>query len=89
MIRIRETPQRADIRMSYSIEGDVLRVMIDGVIEEFDFSGLPEGQAEAIEPINLNINPIVSAKKAGDIIDITLIRFYGEDEKPLFEAGGV
>jgi len=87
MIKIIETPQRSDKRISYSVEGYILYVTIDGVTEEFDFTGLPEGQAEEISPDILQMNPIISADKVGDEITITLIRFYGEDEKEVFEIG--
>ena len=31
----------------------------------------------------LQINPIVGVEKIGDTISITIIRFYGEDEKTI------
>jgi hypothetical protein len=87
MIKVIETPQRSDMKISYSIDGDVLNVTIDDVTEEFDFTGFPEGQAEEITPGLLRVSPIISAEKVGDEITITLIRFYGEDEKEVFEIG--
>lgn len=87
MIRIIETPQRSDMNISYSVDGDILNVTVDGITEEFDFTGLPEGRAGEIISDVLQVNPIVSAEKIGDEITITLIRFYGEDEKGVFENG--
>lgn len=87
MIKIIETPQRADMKIKYVVDGDILNVTIDGVTEEFDFTGLPEGRMTEVEPEILTINPIVTAEKIGDEITITLIRFYGEDEKEVFEFG--
>lgn len=42
--------------------------------------------AEEIIAEDIPINPIVSVEKTGDVIDIKAIRFYGEDEKQLFEV---
>ena len=87
MIRVIETPQRADMKINYVVDGDILNVTIDGVTEEFDFTGLPEGRMTEIEPDELKVNPIVEAEKIGDEITIKLIRFYGKDEREVFEFG--
>lgn len=87
MIKIIEMPQRADMKIGYVVDGDILNVTIDGVTEEFDFTGLPEGRMTEIEPDELKVNPIVGAEKIGDEITIKLIRFYGEDEKEVYEFG--
>lgn len=88
MIKITELPQQNDIlKTSYETNGDVLRITLDGATEEFDFTGLPEGIADSIESEVLKINPIISAEKVGDEIIISLIRFYGEEEKEVFEFG--
>lgn len=87
MIKIIEIPQRADMKINYVVDGDVLYVTIDDVTEEFDFTGLPEGRMTEIEPDDLKVNPIVEAEKIGDEITIKLIRFYGEDEKGVYEFG--
>lgn len=87
MIKIIETPQRADMKIKYVVDGDILNVTVDGVTEEFDFTGLPEGRMTEIEPDELKVNPIVEAEKIGDEITIKLIRFYGEDEKGVYEFG--
>ena len=87
MINLTYTPQRADFKAEYIVNGDVLTVKINGAEEIFDFMGLPDGQMEAIEIEYLLINPIISVKKENDIIHITVIRFYGADEKEVFENG--
>ena len=87
MIKIIETPQRADMKINYVVDGDILNVTIDGVTEEFDFTGLPEGRMTEIEPDELKVNPIVGAEKIGDEITIRLIRFYDKDEKEVYEFG--
>jgi len=86
MINLIETPQRADIKAEYIVNGDVLTVKMGDVEEIFDFTGLEEGVAEEIIVEELPINPIVSAEKTGNIVNVTVIRFYGEDEKHLFEV---
>lgn len=90
MINLIYSPQRADIKAKYTVSGDVLTVTIDdGVLsttEIFDFTGLEEGVAEDIIVEVLPINPVISAEKVGDIVTITVIRFYNADEKYLFEG---
>lgn len=86
MINLTETPQRADMKAEYNVNGDVLTVKIGEIEEIFDFTGLEEGVAEEIIVEELPINPIVSAEKIGDVINVKVIRFYGEDEKHLFEV---
>ena len=86
MINLTFTPQRADIKAEYSINNDVLTVKIDGITENFDFTGLPEGRAEKITVASLPVNPIVSVKKIGTTVNITVIHFYGADEKPIYEV---
>ena len=85
MIKLIESPQRADVVSKYVVENDTLIVELDGVIETFDFTGLSEGYAEEIAVDILPLNPIVSASKAGDEVTINVIRFYNADEKGEFE----
>ena len=87
MINIIETPQRADTKVEYMINNEVLTVKIGDAEEIFDFTDLEEGITEEIITEVLSINPIISAEKTGDIINIKVIRFYGEDEKEVFEIG--
>ncbi|SDL20947.1 hypothetical protein [Natronincola ferrireducens] len=89
MISLNHTPQRAEMKAEYVIENDVLTVTIGESTEIFDFTGLSEGIAEEIIVEILPINPIVSAEKTGDVITVTVIRFYDAEEKHLFEAGEV
>jgi len=86
MINVIETPQRNDLKAEYLTSNDVLTVTIDDTTEVFDFTGLAEGRAEEIIAEVLPICPIVSVEKTGDIVNITVIRFYGEDEKEIFEV---
>ena len=87
MINLIKTPQRADIKAIYTIDNDILTVVIGETEETFDFTGLEEGTAEEIITEVLPINPIISAEKIGDTVNIKVIRFYTFEEKELFENG--
>lgn len=90
MINLIETPQRSDsFRAEYIINNDILTVILSvhgqEYVETYDFNGFEEGIAEEIIAEELPVNPVVTAEKIGDVINVTVIRFYGEDEKHLFE----
>lgn len=87
MINLIETPQRADFKAEYKTNNDVLTVKIGELAETFDFTGLDEGIAVGIIAETLPVNPIISAEKIGDTVNLSVIRFYGADEKELFENG--
>lgn len=87
MINVIYEPQESGYKAEYIVNNDTLTVKIGDMTETFDFTGLEEGIAEEIIAEVLPINPISSAEKVGDIINITVIRFYGEDEKEVFENG--
>lgn len=87
MINLTYTPQRADIKAEYIVNNDILVVKINDITETFDFTGLEEGKAEEIIAEVLPINPIVKVEKIGDTVNVTVIRFYGADEKEVFENG--
>ncbi len=87
MINLIYSPQRGDFKAEYTVNNDVLTVKINDIEEQFDFTGLEEGIAEEFITEEIPINPIISAEKIGDTIHITVIRFYSEDEKEVFENG--
>ena len=87
MIKIIETPQYAPFKYTYEIKGDVLTLTMNEETEVFDLTDLEDGKAESIELEVLPINPIVSIEKTGEVIEVTLIRFYDSGEKELFENG--
>lgn len=87
MINLIESPQRADVKAKYEANDDILSVTIDNATETFDFTGFEEGIAEEIIAEELPINPIVSAEKIGDTVNVTVIRFYDKSEKEVFEHG--
>ena len=85
MIKIIETPQYSSFKYDYEIEGDVLTLTMNEETEVLDLTGLEEGRAESIELEVLPIDPVVSIEKTGEVIEVTLIRFYDDDEKEMFE----
>jgi len=85
MINLIETPQRAGFKAEYTVNNDILTVKINDVTETFNFTGLAEGKTEEIIIEVLPVNPIVNVEKIGDAVNITVIHFYGENEKELFE----
>lgn len=86
MIKLTRTPVRADYKAEYIVKDDMLTVKINDVEEIFDFTGLEEGVAEEIIVEELPINPIISVEKIDNTVNVTVIRFYGEEEKSLFEV---
>ena len=87
MIKIIETPQYATFKYTYEIDGDVLTLKMNEEIEVLDLTDLEDGKAEFIELEVLPTNPVVAIEKTGEVIEVTLIRFYDSDEKEVFENG--
>lgn len=84
---INYTPQRSDFYTStYQLENDVLTISLNDVVETFDFSEFPDGVADEIIPDLLPINPIVSVERVDGVLNITVIQFYGESEKSVYES---
>jgi len=81
-----ETPQRADIKAEYTVDNDTLTVTMGETTENFDFTGLPDGITEEVKAKILPVNPIVYIEKVDNTTKVTVIRFYDEDEKALFET---
>ncbi len=87
MIKIIKTPQYSSFKYDYEIKGDVLTLTMNEETEVFDLTDLEDGKAESIELEVLSINPVISIEKTGEVIEVTLMRFYDSDEKELFENG--
>lgn len=85
MIKVIETPIRSENQLSYEIEDDVISITLNGITESVDFTGLPEGKAQEITFDHFE-TPIYHAEKSGETIEVTIARFYSEQEKHLFEA---
>ena len=87
MIRIIESPQYSSFKYTYEIKGDILTLTMNKETEVLYLTELEDGQAESIKLEVLPINPVISIEKAGDVIEVKLIRFYDDDEKEVFEYG--
>ena len=87
MIKILETPQYSSFKYTYEVDGDVLTLTMNEETEVLDLTDLEDGKAESVELEVLPTNPVVSIEKTGEVIEVTLIRFYGDDEKDVFENG--
>ena len=71
-MEIKYIPQRSQRKVRYELEGNTLKITENGDTQEIDLANLPEEHNY----------PIV--KVEGD--SVTVIRFYGKDEKHLFES---
>lgn len=84
MINLIETPQRGDFKINYEIDGDRLVVVMGEIREAIDLTDPGIIFEDTLG--RLPINPIVSIHDNDNIIEVTVIRYYGEDEKHLFET---
>lgn len=64
--------------ISYEYNGDVVRVHLDGEVDEFDFSSMPEGIMKDVKT-TLKYNPIMSAKREEGILYLELLYFHGSN----------
>jgi len=71
--------------VKYTLENDVLVVDIDGILEKFDFSEMPNGRAENIIVELLPINPITHAKREDGELEIEVIYWYTKEEISEYE----
>lgn len=73
---IHYSPQRSDRKLGYEFAGETIIATLDGQVDTFDFSDMPNGEAEEITS-TLPICPIVSAKRVDGELEVTLLRFHG------------
>lgn len=66
-------------KIFYTFEKDKVIAELDGKVDTFDFSGMPDGKADSIESESFDFNPVISAKKEDGILYLELINFIGED----------
>lgn len=78
MMRVLLSPQRADRKINYTFGQDVITAEIDGQTDAFDFSQMPDGEAVNIET-TLPINPILSARRVGGVLEVVLLNWIGPD----------
>lgn len=77
-MKILFSPQVNENKLEYTFENDVITATLNGVTDIFDFSGMPNGNANAITS-TLDTNPIISAKRVNNILYVELLNFIGED----------
>lgn len=66
-------------KIFYTFEKDKVIAELDGKVDTFDFSEMPNGVADSIESESFDFNPVISAKKENNILYLELINFIGED----------
>lgn len=77
-MKILLSPQRNDKKIEYKFEGEKVIATIDNMSDTFNFSSMPDGIMYEVETI-LDINPIISAKRADGILYVELLNFIGQD----------
>lgn len=77
-MRVFLSPQVSDMKIEYTFENEVITANYNGEVDEFDFSGMPDGEMGEIET-TLPVNPILSASKINGILSVELLNYIGED----------
>lgn len=78
-MRIKYSPQVNSSKIKYTFKDNIITATINGKTDIFDFTNIPDGIAKNIET-NLEINPIISAKKEDGILYVELLNFIDENE---------
>lgn len=80
MMKVLFSPQVGidDSKFAYSFDGEIITATFNGDTDTFDFSEMPNGNANDITS-DLTINPIISAKRVDDILYVELLNLIGED----------
>ena len=81
-MRIYKSPQVGtdEKRFEFEFSGEMIIATFDSVSDTFDFTGLPDGEADysMIETV-LKYNPILKATKVDSILSVELLNFISED----------
>lgn len=89
-MKVLYSPQmRIDDKINYVFEGDKIIATYKGVTDEFDFTGIPDGDLEIYDtdtmPCTLMIEtsleflPLISVSKRDGILMVELVNFIGYD----------
>ncbi|WP_067843567.1 hypothetical protein [Amphibacillus sediminis] len=80
------SPQRSDDEILYSFNDDVITVYYNGIVDTFDFSGVPDGQLvltdeddNSLIETSLPFNPIELAYKENGILHVKIRYFYKQN----------
>ena len=81
-MKIYKSPQvrEDDKRFVFEFSGEMIIATFDGISDTFDFTGLPDGEADysMVETV-LEYNPILKATKVDGILSVELLNFISED----------
>lgn len=90
MIKIIESPVYEPMySISHVVSGETLTAQINDVTDSIDFSQFPDGKATILDvETTLPTNPFINIEKVDGVTMVEMIRFYGDDEKEVFEFGG-
>ena len=77
-MKILLSPIRADWAVEYIYGADTITAVIDEMSDTFDFSGMPNGQANDITT-TLPRNPVVFVERTDGILSVVLLNPIGPD----------
>ena len=67
-------------KINYTFENDVITATYKDLTDTFDFSGFPNGVLNIVTiETDLEVQPILSAKRENGILHVELLNFIGED----------
>lgn len=62
-------------KIFYTFEKDKVIAELDGKVDTFDFSGMPDGKADSIESDILGFSPVISAERVDNTLHLVLLNF--------------
>lgn len=78
-MKIKFSPQVNENKIEYIFKGDTITATYKDKTDIFDFTDIPDGICENIET-DLELNPIVSAKKEDGLLFVQLLNFIEDTE---------
>lgn len=73
VMRVTYVPQRTDHTITYAFDGERITATVNGVVDAFDFTNLPDGEGTEIIS-TLNPCPVLAAKRVDGELHVTLLR---------------
>ena len=69
-----------DKRFDFGFSGESITATFDGETDNFDFSGLPDGEVDFSTVVTtLSYNPIIIARRVDGVLSVELLNFISED----------
>lgn len=82
-MRVRWTPQyNPHGELLYDFAGEAITATVDGEADTFDLSPVPEAGGLGRVMTSLPFNPLLSATRLEGVLEVTLVRWYGDGEDP-------